>query len=132
MTPTKCQATNQDGTPCGAYPIADSQYCFHHDPDRAAERRQSRRKGGYARHGRKIPAPGASAAAQPIVLETMADVADLLQATINDALQLENSIRRARTVGYLAGLLLKALDIATLEERVTQVEHVLQSRDHVK
>jgi hypothetical protein len=62
----------------------------------------------------------------------MADVADLLQATINDALQLENSIRRARTIGYLAGLLLKALDIATLEERVTQVEHVLQSRDHIK
>ena len=47
-------------------------------------------------------------------------------------MQLENSIARARTLGYLAGLLIKALDIASLEERVLLLERVLQSREEVQ
>jgi hypothetical protein len=59
----------------------------------------------------------------------MAGVTGLLQHAINQALQLENSLHRARTLGYLAGLLIKALDIATLEERVLLLERLLQSRE---
>ncbi len=129
MTVKKCHATNRDGTPCNAYAGTGSDYCYSHDPGLAAERRQARRRGGRARHGRRI---GPTGQAQPITLETMADVAALLQHTINDALQLENSIQRARTIGYLAGLLIKALDQAVLEERITQLEHVLRSRENVR
>jgi hypothetical protein len=126
MTAQKCQATTKDGVPCNAYALASSDYCFHHDPARAVERRQARRKGGRARHGRHI---GPVGQAPPVALDTMADVAALLQRTINDTLQLENSIHRARTVGYLAGLLIKALDITTLEQRITELESVLWSRE---
>jgi hypothetical protein len=126
MTAPKCQATTQHGTPCNAYALAGSDYCFHHDPARAAERRQARRKGGRARHGRHV---GPVGQAPPLTLNTMADVTTLLQHTINATLQLENSLQRARTTGYLAGLLIKALDITALEQRITELENVLRARE---
>jgi hypothetical protein len=62
----------------------------------------------------------------------MADVAALLQQAINDTLKLENSLQRARTIGYLAGHFLKALDMAALEQRVIALEHALKSREEPK
>jgi hypothetical protein len=59
----------------------------------------------------------------------MSDVADLLQSAINSALQLENSLQRARTIGYLSGQLLKAIDLATLERRLARVERALKIRE---
>ena len=128
MTANRCQATTQDGTPCQAYAVAGSDYCFHHDPARAAERRQARSKGGRARHGRHI---GPVGQAEPVALDTMADVAALLQRTINDTLQLENSLRRARTLGYLAGRFIQALEMADLEARLTALERILKTRENL-
>jgi hypothetical protein len=126
MTPKKCQALTQDGTPCQAFAVAGSDYCFHHDPDRAAERRQARSRGGQARHGRHVGPVGQS---DPVTLGTMADVVSLLQSTINDTLELENSLQRARTIGYLSNLYIKALDLAVLEQRLEAVEHALELRE---
>jgi hypothetical protein len=124
MTNT-CQALNRDGSPCRANPLTGSDYCFHHDPDRAEERRLARRKGGRARHGRHL---GPVGQAEPITLGSMADVAALLQETINETRRLENSIQRARTLGYLAGQLIKAMDMAELEDRVARIERTLNLR----
>lgn len=109
MTAKRCQAITQDGTPCQAYAVAGSDYCFHHDPDRAVERRDARSRGGRARHGRHV---GPVGQAEPIPLETMADVATLLRRTIDDTFQLENSLQRAKTptipspipAGYKSGV----------------------------
>ena len=125
MTAKRCRAVNKDGTPCQAYALAGSDYCFQHDPARAAERRDARRRGGRARHGRHI---GPVGQAEPVALETMGDVAGLIRRTIYDTLQLENSLQRARTIGYLANLFLKALDMANLEERIAAIEYVLELR----
>jgi hypothetical protein len=122
MAANRCQATTQDGTPCQAYAVAGSDYCFHHDPARAAERRQARSKGGRARHGRHI---GPVGQAEPVVLDTMADVATLLERAINETLQLENSIQRARTLGYLANLYIKALKMTPFSQRRTRTRHDL-------
>jgi hypothetical protein len=127
MTPRHCNALNRHGAPCNAYAIAGSDYCFHHDPDRTLERNQARRKGGRARHGRHLGPVGPHTSPN---LDNLSDVAALLRATINDTLQLENSLHRARTIGYLSGLLLKALDLATLDERLTQVERALKLREN--
>jgi hypothetical protein len=127
MTAPKCQATTKNGTPCQAYALAGSDYCFHHDPAQATQRLAARSKGGRARHGRHIGPVGQS---EPVELDTMADVATLLRQTINDTLNLENSLQRARTIGYLSGLFIKALDVAVLEQRVIALEHVLELREH--
>jgi hypothetical protein len=107
-TPSKCQAITQAGTPCQAYATAGSAYCFQHDPAQAAQRDAARSKGGHARHGRHI---GPVGQAEPVTLDTPAHVTILLQRTINDTLQLENSLQRSRTIGYLADLLLKAIEM---------------------
>jgi hypothetical protein len=127
MSATKCHAITKTGTPCNAWAGDGSDYCYHHDPALASQRRQARRRGGRARHGRRIGPTGRELG--PVPLETMADVATLLRTTITGTLQLENSLQRARTVGYLAGLLIKALDIAHLEERIARLERVLGSRE---
>ncbi|MCK4314827.1 MAG: hypothetical protein KAX24_03560 [Anaerolineae bacterium] len=126
MTAPKCQAITKNGTPCQAYALDGSDYCFHHDPAQAARRRAARSKGGLARHGRHI---GPVGQAEPVELDTMADVATLLRQAINDTLNLENSLQRARTIGYLSGLFIKALDMAALEQRVIALERTLESRE---
>ena len=125
MTAKQCQAITQDGTPCRAYATNGSDYCFHHDPDHAARRREARRNGGLARHGRHI---GPIGQAEPAPLDTAADVATLLRRTINDTLQLENSLHRARTVGYLAGLLARAMELTDLEQQLASMERILELR----
>jgi hypothetical protein len=129
MTINKCQAITQNGTPCQAYAAAGSAYCFHHDPAQAAQRHVARSKGGRARHGRHIGPVGQPA---PLTLDTTADVATLLQRTIDDTLQLENSLQRARTIGYLAGLFLKALDMAVLEQQIAALKRALELREHAQ
>ena len=126
MTTLKCRATTRTGAPCQAYAVANSDYCFHHDPARAVQRRIARQRGGRARHGRHI---GPVAPPEPITLDTITDVAALLRDTIQDTLALENSLQRAKTLGYLSGLFLKALDMSNLEQRVVALEHTLASRE---
>jgi len=71
MTTKKSQAITHSGAPCQAYALAGSDYCSHHDPARATERREARSKGGHARHGRHI---GPVGQAEPVPLDTMTDV----------------------------------------------------------
>jgi len=121
----KCQATTKNGTPCNAYAVGGSPYCFQHHPELAAPRRQARSKGGRARHGRDI---GPVGQAQPLPLDTMADVVALLQWAINQTRQLENSLQRNNTIGSLAAQLMKAFDMADLEGRLAEMQQVLKSR----
>ncbi len=45
----QCLGTNRDGNPCSAMPEAGASWCRWHDPNRAEERTEWRRKGGAAR-----------------------------------------------------------------------------------
>lgn len=54
----RCKATNRQGEQCGAFAIANSDYCFMHHPARAAQRREAQRRGGQARHDPTITAIG--------------------------------------------------------------------------
>lgn len=45
----RCTATNRDGSPCSATPQPDRETCVWHDPDRADERRRSKREGGRSK-----------------------------------------------------------------------------------
>lgn len=46
---TPCTATTADGNPCPNAALAGGQFCFTHDPDKAAERDEARKRGGQAR-----------------------------------------------------------------------------------
>ncbi len=122
-TARQCNATTQHGTACQT-PASDSGYCFHHDPARAAERAAARAKGGRARHGRQV----STAQHDPVQVQTADDIMRLLEAAINDALRLENSLNRARTVGYLAMAAVKVLETRELAERVAALEASIANR----
>ncbi len=80
--------------------------------------------GGRARHGRKLGSAALSGSelGSILTIETVADVMGLLRRAVADTLMLERSLGRARTVGYLAGIMLKALEVGELEERIAALE----------
>jgi hypothetical protein len=45
-----CGGTKQDGEPCTASTIPGEQWCYHHHPDYAEERKQSARRAATAKH----------------------------------------------------------------------------------
>lgn len=122
----KCKATNRRGEPCGAYAMEGSDYCYWHDPALAEERRKARAKGGHARHGRKI---GSTGGADPVEIETAADVLPVLSEEINELRKLERSVKRARAIGYLCGQVVRAFEVSELQTRVEALEAVLGGRE---
>jgi len=118
-TASVCQGTTKDGRPCRAFAVAGSSYCFSHDPDLARERAAARSKGGKARQGRHL------GDGDPVEVRSVADVCSLLERTAGDLFALENSLGRARAVCYLASVLLKALELGDIEERLCALEEEL-------
>ena len=64
----------------------------------------------------------------PVQLREIRGVLPLLDQAVRDVLELENSVARARTIGYLVTVALKALELTTLEDRVSALENALAKR----
>jgi len=116
-TSNYCQATNRRGEPCQAYAVKGSSFCFWHSPERAHERKEASSAGGRARHGRSVAVAG-----EPVRLASLSDVVSLLEQAVSDVLVLENSIQRARCLGYLCGVAVKALEVSDIEQRIVRLE----------
>jgi len=99
--------------------MTGSDYCFMHDPARAADRARARKKGGVNRRR-----SGAAADGGPVELRSADDVLTVLERAMNDVLCMENSATRARTIGYLCGAALKALEVGEVEDRLEALEKV--------
>lgn len=118
-----CKATTKGGRSCAAYAVEGSAFCFWHCPEQAEARRAARVSGGLARQGRVGVLRGGQGVVVP--LKSLADVVQLLEQTVSDVLTLENSISRARAVGYLAGIAARVLEASDLEERIVRLEQQL-------
>ena len=76
---------------------------------------------------------GAAPAAPPVRLQTAADVLAILGKQI-DAVRADGEagpLEKARLIGYLAGLGLKAIETGALEARIEMLEAVLKQRNGV-
>src|SRR5215207_7353929 len=74
--------------------------------------------------------PGQTLVPLPFRLKTAYDVLALLEEQV-DAVREEpeaGTLEKARTVGYLAGIALKAVEVADLSGRVEAMERVIKSR----
>ena len=112
-----CEAMNQAGGPSGAQALVSSVFCFMHDPARAPDRAEARRRGGFNRRtAPSLPGPLA------VCLGDLDSVKAMLERVMLDTLALENSARRSRTVGYLIGIALKLYEAAEVEERLQALE----------
>ena len=103
---------------CQAAPLKDGAHCFWHSPEYAEDVAEARRLGGLRRR-REVAVSGAY---EVNGLETVGDLRRLLVIATLDTLGLENSIARARTLGYLVGVAGKLLETGELEERLAALE----------
>ena len=119
----RCQQTKASGGRCAAYTLADSVFCFFHDPATAAARAAARRAGGQKHRAAVLPATSPD---RP--LGTVDDVVALLGETINHVRRGALDPKVGTAVGYLAGLLLKALEQGDLAARLAVVEAAVETR----
>jgi hypothetical protein len=116
----QCKARTKAGGPCPA-PALEGGLCFcHAHPDRLAE---LGRQGGQK--NRRWKTDVSNLPERP--LTTVGEVSELLEETINRVRQRPFDLRAANAIGFLAGILLKALD-QRLEERLAHLEAVLLAR----
>jgi len=95
-----------------------------HDPRLARERAQARRLGGLRRRREKATSEVYDWAG----LGKVKEIQRILEVAIVDTLGLDNSPARSRTLGYLASLSLKSLEVGELEQRVSALERLLGER----
>jgi hypothetical protein len=95
-----------------------------HDPEHATEMQEARRLGGLRRRKEKVT----SGAYDLEGLNDIRQIRRLLEIAALDALGLENSIARSRTLAYLAQVSVKLLEVGELEERLRALESVLHPR----
>jgi hypothetical protein len=119
----KCIYVKDDGEKCNANAISDSEYCYFHDPDIPKEEKQlAQTRGGEARSLTLItPLP-------EMRLETPADAVMLVADTIKRVRAGELDIRTANSIGFLTDKLLKAFEVARLNDKVDFIERVVLER----
>lgn len=120
----RCTAQLADGSPCGGYAMADgSGLCISHNPAAKEIKQLAVRKGGEA------PKRVETASNLPaIAISTKADVPAFLVAVIDELRAGQVDIKTANTLGYLAGVLIKAYETAEMEARIEQIEKVVLER----
>ena len=116
-----CQETNADGTPCRMKPQSNG-LCFAHDPARADERTLARQRGGLRRSGQIARRVLADAGMSSAEFKTPAEVCRLLSNTITNVQTGRLDCRIGAAVGMLANVLLRAIEIDTLDNRLDAIE----------
>ncbi len=112
--PKRCAGTRRDGTPCAAAVMGPGVWCYAHDPARATERDEARRKGGTnsatrARLDRLLPAT-----LRPMIGDLL-DALDEVHAGTLDP-------KQASAMASLAGAITRAYGVGVLEERLQALE----------
>ena len=123
MVARTCHHRKADGSACRAPPLLDGEFCRMHSPQYDAEVKEARRLGGLRRR-REVAVAGAYdfeglTAVQPI--------RRIVEIAVIDALSLENSLSRARTLAYLAQVALKTLEVGEFEQRLQALETTIQT-----
>jgi hypothetical protein len=105
-------------------PVAGSNRCFAHSPERAAERAKARRRGGRRTVVRNLFA----LSKDPLPLRDVPAIQALLEKTVHETRAQRNSSHRSRAIGALLMIALKALETGSLEDRIAALEERLTQR----
>src|SRR5271155_3915370 len=117
----RCSVKNRRGNRCGAWAVTGKNKCaLHLDPALAAK------IGSRHRHS-KHPSTLDPTDFSHRPLKSMGDVGELLEETINRVRQSPFDLRAANSIGFLPGVLLKALD-HRIEERLAHLEAIMTNR----
>jgi hypothetical protein len=118
----QCQAMTKEGKQCKAHALKGKEYCLMHDPDSKEKLKEYARQGGLVK--KKVQTSLA-----PIEFTgDVKEVLNLLADTINRVRSNTMPARTANTIGYLANVMIKALEITEIDNRLKQVERVVMER----
>ncbi len=118
----KCSFIKPDNEQCNAWAMTDYSFCFTHNPDTQMEREVANQRGGQANKITVMqPLPA-------LELDKPNDVVEMLKDTVNQVRAGTMDLKVANTMGYLAGHLIKAMEVAKIESRVETIERVLIER----
>ncbi len=119
-----CTARKADGSPCGANPMIDQQFCYSHHPDYKQEAANARRLGGNRRRREKT----IEGAYDLNGLRSAADIQRVVEAITFDLLGMESTIARANAILRAAGVAARLLETGELERRIADLEAALKDR----
>jgi hypothetical protein len=116
----RCHHISKIGSRCMADPQIGKNYCFFHDPEQKKKQAEARKHGGETRSRQTEPQITLPSNLPVMPLEKFSDVLDLLGQTINHLFAGEMDVPAARAIGYLAGLLQRALkaDVQPIASRL--------------
>lgn len=117
----QCKFIKPNRERCKANAIENSDFCFSHNPEMREAKRKAVIKGGKSPKKNYNPL-------EPIEIKNNKDVVKLISQVINEVRQGKIEIRVANCIFYGAGQLIKALEIANLEERVEKIEEKLEQK----
>jgi hypothetical protein len=116
-----CSATKPDQSKCQAPALPGSEFCFFHDPSKAEKRREAQAQGGRQNRMKTL-----EDSAPDVKVEDSGDAIALISDTINQVRKGKIDPRVANSVGFLANILLKAVERNKLETRIEQLEALLK------
>jgi hypothetical protein len=120
-----CKGKKRGGVACQVAALPGSEFCFFHDPARAAERWAAQAQGGRQNRAKTL-----DASTPDLKITDARGVVRLVSETINQVRKGAIDTRVGTTVGYLAGVLVKALEQADLEQRIESLEALIKARRH--
>jgi hypothetical protein len=119
-----CSATKQDHSKCQAPALPESEFCFFHDPSKAEKRREAQAQGGRQNRVKTL-----EDSAPDVKVEDSGDAIALISETINQVRKGQIDPRVANSVGYLANILIRAVEQNKLESRIEQLEALVKVQD---
>jgi hypothetical protein len=123
----QCEYTKPDGTRCRARALANGPHCFFHAEETAEARQSARRRGGKTRSKAAAVLPTDT---PDVPLATVGDVVSLLAMSINEVRKGAIDAKVANATGYLAGVLLRAMEESELAEQVRQLRDEIERLKH--
>ncbi len=118
----KCRFIKHNGEKCGSNAMKKGEFCFFHNPDSDEARKQAQSSGGK---GNVVVVKEPLA---PVEIKEVSDVVFLLEDNVNRVRSGEIDVRVGNCIGVLSGHLIKALEVASIANRVEIIERAILER----
>ena len=119
MTGNKCEHILSNGMRCEAWAMEGATKCFSHNEATQEQKAIAVKRGGASRQA-IVETP-----LQQITVNTPADIVKLLSQTISEVRDGTLDPRIANTIGFLAGHLVKAFELAVVDSKTEEVKALI-------
>jgi len=122
MYQKQCKFIRKNGQRCKAIPLRNSGLCLFHNPKTKRIRKEAAINGGKSSNKDFAPL-------EEIKVKNHQDIVILISKVINEIRQKKIDVRSANSIFYGSGQLIKAIEIADLEERVSKLEKTFKEQE---